>query len=431
MDATGLLLDTLLGGLPEDTQKEIKDNTQLKKESLKFLEKLLNESDAETLLASSIRPSQETSSTAKTMIEQMAELDSEQRLLDDSVREETYENVDLILDANQVYKECWELFANGMNESCEYMVADNVGKEEGDVQEGETTNWKTLIQLHERQSQRIRKRQQDGEAAPPASILLRDMDSIMDILELPTLANACVKSGHYGECVEIASHIRRISIRYSDVPLIQQVDTEIQKEIKGMINGLVRLLNTDLKQAHIIKIITYLKRIGPFQKGEGSGEMSNEILQRLFLKSRYQFILGELETLSPLKRSTEKYLKRCIEVIREHCFQTIATFESAFTSDRDRRVSLLLYSFIKSLILELCKVFNDNLPKLEESTRYGLFLQMIYCSQSLGRVGGDFTPIVLQQLQSTLDRDSWCDILRKQKQLIKSMNKSIGDGITT
>ncbi|VEU19296.1 DEKNAAC100907 [Brettanomyces naardenensis] len=479
--ATELLLDTLSEDLPDDIGEQIELGSDLRSESLQFLEDLLNEkTDAEVLLATNVRPSQDTENASNSLIERIAELDYEQRTREDKIKDETYRNLDLILKGNQTYKDCWKLFTNDLTEDCEYMVTDNKGRAEegeedekeeqeeeeeeeeeneiatvGDKSDGaaedeklqslpETIGWKQLLRQHQRQNQRIwRKKHSEGvgedSSNVPSSTILQNMDSIMDILELPTLANACVKSGHYGECVEIASHVRRLSIRYFDIPLIQQVEADIQQEIKGMINGLIRLLNTDLKQGHVIKIITYLRRIGPFQRARNDvndeddeeTRMSDEILERIFLKSRYQFILGELDSLEPLRRPKlmEKYLKRCIEVVREHCFQTIMTFESIFSSKNDgsaRPVDLLLYSFIKSLVLRLCKTFRQELPALpDEASRNGLFLQLVYCSQSLGRVGGDFTPIVLKELTEFVDNTQWCGILKKQKELIRSMNRNM------
>ncbi|QPG77060.1 hypothetical protein FOA43_004458 [Brettanomyces nanus] len=487
--ATDILLETLSNELPEDIRRRVEkdgesaDRDSLREEALKFLEEFLEEDgDPDVLLATSIRPSQDPTNTSYSLIERIAELDSQQRTLDDKIRDETYKHLDLILSANQTYKKCWNSFTKDLNGYCGYMVVDNRGAneeegvikegeieegeiEEGEIEEGETKEgeikegeikegeikeaeeldepgepgepepetipWNQLLKQYQRQIQKIwRHKNDDGEETIvlQSSTVLHNMDRIMDILELPSLANACVKSGHYGECVEIASHVRRLSIRYSEMTLISKVEGDIQQEIKEMINGLVRLLNTDLKQSHIIKIITYLKRIGPFQSG---GEtMSDEILEKIFLKSRYQFILGELQVLEPLKRanSIERFLKRSIEVIREHCFQTIMTFESIFRVDSDtesiRKANMLLYSFIKSLVLSLCEILRENITKLrDQAGKDGLFLQLIYCSQSLGRVGGDFTPIVLEEFTGIIDKRKWCSILHKQRQLVKSMEQ--------
>lgn len=183
--------------------------------------------------------------------------------------------------------------------------------------------------------------------------ILKNLDKLLDFLELPSMTNAFVKAGQYSECIEISSLIKRLSIRYNDIELIKQVENNVNSEINDMLYGLIRLLNTELKQFSIIKIISYLKRI----------TSDNIMLEKVFLKARYQFICDELNILKPLKESNliEKYLKRYLEVIREHCFQTIMTFESIFNKS-----PILIYSFIKSLVLQLCSILKENLPLIND-----------------------------------------------------------------
>ncbi|OUM52252.1 hypothetical protein BVG19_g1422 [[Candida] boidinii] len=314
-------------------------------------------------------------------------------------------------------------------------------------------------------------------ASNSTSVVLRNMDNLMDILELPVLANACVSQGHYAECVEIASHVRRLAIRYSDIPIILEVEAGIQYEIREMVTSLIRLLHTDIKQSSIMKIISYLKRIGPFsnlssndasnvstdninnagkmnyfssatfssfaaanQNERNSTNANNELLMKIYLKSRFQFIISELEVLSPLKNSNaiDRYLKRCLEVIREHCFATLMTFDSIFPNERKivsnndntNLINTLISEFIVSIAKNLCKILKENIPKVNsKSVKDGLILQLIYCSQSLGRVGGDFNVLILHELESVknpvITKKEWCTILRKQKELIRSLSKDM------
>ncbi|GME84307.1 unnamed protein product [Ambrosiozyma monospora] len=400
--STQLLLDTLSKDLNSDVLDLINNNDSNTEEYLKFLNDFLVENDKnpDLLLSSEVKPSLDVQDAGVTLIEQIAELESRQRLLESKIQKTVYNNLDKILASTEVYKNSLNLFETDFNETCEFLST-NFNKDEepesGDEDDDsasvselpahlkrEAVSWKELFRQQQIQQRHLQQQQQDGLnrgelTTQQSSIILQNMDSIMDILELPALANACVKSGHYAECVEIAAHVRRLSIRYSDLPIIKKVESDIQLEIKEMVNGLIRLLNTDLKQSAIMKIITHLKRIGTFQEidqhrvpSNSSGAVSaaqsdvngisTAFLEKIFFKSRYQFILSELEILMPLKRSNsiEKYLKRCLEVIREHCFQTIMTFESIFTnksasanSSTTAQMNNLLYSFVKSLILHL------------------------------------------------------------------------------
>ncbi|ODV86449.1 hypothetical protein CANARDRAFT_22341 [[Candida] arabinofermentans NRRL YB-2248] len=474
-----LLLETLSSNLSPESAQVLNSNNHYKQSSLEFLNELLNQgSNPEILLSTNLKPSLGDNEAGHTLIEQVAELESTQRLLESKIQKTVYSNLELPLETNRVYNECLNLFKNDFNQYCQFLST-NFSKNDdddnnnnnviddgnGEVEEDESTydkksnktqesSWKDLLKqqhLYANTNNNNNSHNTNDQFMDPSqssSIILRNMDGIMDILELPSLANACVKNGYYAECVEIASHVRRLSIRYSDISIIKKVEYGIQLEIKEMVNGLIRLLNTDLKQGSIMKIITYLKRIGPFQNSfeindqslnssnsnsnnhnKGSELINNELLQKIFFKSRYQFILNELEILSPLKNSNsiDRYLKRCVEVIREHCFQTIMSFESIFPNDHDKKTNSLLFSFIKSLILRLCSILKENFDKVGKISKDGLLLQLIYCSQSLVRIGGDFNLIILEELKDVIDKKNWCMILKKQKELIKSLNRNMNE----
>lgn len=481
-DTTVLLLESLLEKVPSDLQEKINADSETKAGGIKFLKNLLDEEgDPEVLLSASVRPSQDSTAASKSIVERIAELDSQQHSVDRSIRNEVYENLNLVLNGSEAYKECDGQFTSEMVDLCDQMLVDNQGQSDeaegensdgkdtksedngnengtttsGAVQPADTETWKSILRQHRRQDQRIWHKKglkgdqtgrdaSDGQtgaqggiaAEKSSSAILYDMDRIMDILELPTLASACVQSGHYGECVEIASYVRQLATWYSGVSLIVCVEKELKREIHTMIVSLVRLLNTDLKQSHIVKIITYLRRIAPFQQKndtEGANsefsQMDDEILERILLKSRYQFIIGELEVLKPLCKTNtrEKYLKRCIEVLREHCFLNILTFQSIFGTPEGaagKKMHLLVYSFVKALILQLCRIFKQQIPLLpDQSSTDGLFFQLVYCCQSVGRVGGDFTPIILTQLDEFIDKRRWCRILRKQQVMARTMSR--------
>lgn len=453
-DPTELLLDTLVKDIPSDIQGKLNGankSDNLRSVSLQFLTDFLSEDfDPDVLLASDIRPSQNSEEAGKSLIERIAELDSEKREVEDDIKSVTYENLDKVLKGSEVYKESYDGFTKELPDWCHQMLVDNKGAQEQvdssindsiiKEEESDLASWESIIKKMKRNKKKndTSRTLQDDQESPSlsssSSIILYNLGEIDDILRLPTYARACVKSGNYGECVEIASQVRRLAIRYSEMPLIQSVEEELQVEIQEMINGLVRLLNTGLKQSHIVKIITYLRRIAPFKKVGGGTILSNEgetmdqVLQRVLLKSRYQYIMGEIEVLEPLLRSNsrELYLKRCLEAIREHCFQTVMIFESIFGNDKESQGNLLLFSFIKKLALDLCDIFNKQLPLLSDDTsRNGLLLQLIYCCQSLGRMGGNFFPIIMHQLQDIVNREKWCSIICKQKKLVQSMNKSI------
>ncbi|ODV63579.1 Golgi transport complex subunit COG8, partial [Ascoidea rubescens DSM 1968] len=258
------------------------------------------------------------------------------------------------------------------------------------------------------------------------TLLLNSMDNIIDILELPSLTNACVKSGYYSESLQINSYIKQLSTKYQNIPLISSISIEINKEISYMLSALIRLLRSDLKQSTTIKVLSYIRKILPFNDSISL----NKNLKRIYLHSRYLFIINELSVLNPLKsHSTEKFIKRSIEVIREYCFSSIITFQTIFPSNNQQPDKIdntqLLYGFIKNIIIHLILILRENFPKIIDiQIRDSLLLQIVYCSQSLGRIGGEFSSLLLNFLnknKSGIITDSeWCKVLKKQKSLIKN-----------
>ena len=94
-----------------------------------------------------------------------------------------------------------------------------------------------------------------------------------------------------------------------------------------MLVQLLRLLRETVKLPILIKVVSYLRRMKPFQ---GLDDVDRQ-LEQLYLVSRLQYIRTLLSSLEPLKKqSPETYLKRYIEVFREHVFVTIVGFRSVF-----------------------------------------------------------------------------------------------------
>lgn len=257
-----------------------------------------------------------------------------------------------------------------------------------------------------------------------AVILLKNLEKVQDILELPTLIQACVNNGYYAEALDLAAHTARLSQRYEHVKVIQDIQKQVDEVLKSMTVQLLQLLRESVKLPTLIKVISYLRRIPPFSSRSNSTSIHNDMvthqLQHLFLFSRLQYIRGLLESLDSLKRqSPDMYLKRYIELFREHVFVTVVGFRSVFPDtqisslETDLPVSQstaasaspftqkntarasdnLIASFIRSLVSDFYQTICDISPFIDdESTRSSLWLQILYCSKSLGRVGADFWP---------------------------------------
>lgn len=278
-----------------------------------------------------------------------------------------------------------------------------------------------------------------------AIILLKNFDKIQDMLELPMLTLACVNKGYYTEVLDLAAHTNRLLLRYSSVKVIQDIHKQVESALETMLVQLLRLLRETVKLPSLIKVMSYLRRMHPFQSASDVGRH----LQQLYLVSRLQYIRTLLSTLEPLKRqSPEVYLKRTIEVFREHVFVTVVGFRSVFpdslsttangaatttTTEKSSSSSSsagerLIASFLRTNVDELHKTISDISPFIDdENARNGLWLQVSYCSQSLGRVGGDFWPTVQGSLETGsggITREEWTTALKKQKEVSRHLGSN-------
>lgn len=418
---TQLLLDTLGGNLSQES-KELLADPAWKDTALDYLTELLNSDHVETLLDTTPMPGSVNGSAG--IGEQIAELSNQSVMLDKKIfsrlNTSSNSNLSLVLHTNTVFNESFENFDNLVLLAQDLVDLDSMSSWKLQVAAINNSLGLNSSSNNKDGSNAGRNKTTAGVAVADAlsatysnelSSILQNLQSLTEILELPSITHSLIKLGQYSECIEISSLSKRLKIRHNDIEMISQIEENITYEINDMVRKLSSLLMTNLKQSSMIKILSYLKRI-----------ISNrDQLKSIFFHARFKFITDEFETLLPLKQSRlfEKYLKRTLEIFREFCFQTVITFDSVF--DRDRN---LTYVFLRSLSDRLCAILNENLPLIsEDSACDGLLLQLIYCCQSLSRVGGDFTVAVLQKLAPTVDQSRLLSVVKKQKELVRSLNR--------
>lgn len=120
-------------------------------------------------------------------------------------------------------------------------------------------------------------------------------------------------------------------------------------------------------------------------------------------------------------RDSGKYLKQYFELMREHLFAIFTQFRSIFSEDyefdtplKERRdtdiignlspeaeilfTSHILPSFALNVTDHINQTLQAHLPSIpydDRQTRQSLLTQLLYCAQSLARVGCDFSDSVI------------------------------------
>lgn len=565
--ALNVLLQELSGDLPADVRASL-DSPELHDEILRYLNDISSIESNDYL--SSVPPTPAANSDSKTieektLVQDIAELEAKQRLIDTNLKNLIIKSQGSIIENEIGLKDAYKSFENDFSHNAKALwrtfkdddineIKDDQDQElheleiDLDPNTKQDTFYQTISNIKDSHPN-------ENEKDKNLSIVLENMDQILNILELPSLTGACIKAGYYSEALEISSYTRRLAIKFPSSDLIKEVELGVKSEMAMMLTGLIRLLRTNLKQSSIIKILSYLRRIQPFSQSDNADEQ----LKRILLHSRFEFIKLELRSLLPLRESSlhEKYLKRSIEVIREYCFGSIMTYKSIFpeiddseleevnieleeiseeipdieeeepeieeaakevvagTEDKaedeesneadnkaedkpelevvtenatnektsedksedqaedqeksekelvssteqkdevkieapvakeikesktpiiqlakNRKPSnILLFDFVQHVLIELVHNLEASLVHVQEkSIRDGLYLQLIYCSQSLGRIDENFSDLMTVTLLNARDesnnylivRDTWASSIEKQQQLAKSLNR--------
>ncbi|KKZ62584.1 hypothetical protein EMCG_02993 [[Emmonsia] crescens] len=207
--------------------------------------------------------------------------------------------------------------------------------------------------------------------------LLRNVDRLSDILELPTLLSTAVSSSsanagaaggsntNYSSALDLFAHIKRLQTLYPDSPLVKDIARQAEEAMKEMTSNLIAGLRIqNIRLAAALRTVGWLRRVAPELEGpssEGISVMNSEgAFGALFLVCRLANLISMLEALDPLReladqetqrrlqsngkqtttstsnnawsggQQTERFLKRYIEIYREQSFAIVAMYKNIF-----------------------------------------------------------------------------------------------------
>lgn len=239
------------------------------------------------------------------------------------------------------------------------------------------------------------------------SIVLDNLTHINDLLELPTLVETCITTGHYQEALMCHAYSKSFLKKFPGNKFTTNIVTNIQSQMSDrMLPGLINLLNGNISMNSMKKIVNYLFSIEPFSHTNQSP------LQYVFLALRLKFIREEVDSYIIDKSITnpvkELLIKRKIECIREHVYGTLSVFNSLFEfnlidveiplfsckTEKLVPTNIPLLQFVNECVVFLIKELSINKSVLSES----ICLQLVYCSFRLGDLNINFHHIFMNQL---------------------------------
>ncbi|KZZ94864.1 Dor1-like protein [Moelleriella libera RCEF 2490] len=282
--------------------------------------------------------------------------------------------------------------------------------------------------------------------------LLQNSERFVDVMELPSLLKTAIRASpvNYSSTLDIYAHICRLASLYPSSRTVVTVKDEAEKIVRQMAADLIAILRAPhLKLAPGLRTIGWLKRIIP---DIASGGRAEETLPAIFLVCRLSTLIITLYALSPLRRladeeklrasrtsltwsggqHTERYLKRFIEVFREHSFSIVsisksvdASFPSALGSEFDplRPLPPIISSFPMHLTGLLMETIRDYLPSVQDkAARESILTQVLYCAASLGRLGADFGVLLC-----CIGAGEWADLVKRHRLLAGRLESVIGE----
>ncbi|KAI0815671.1 Dor1-domain-containing protein [Xylaria sp. FL0064] len=294
-------------------------------------------------------------------------------------------------------------------------------------------------------------------ARKTALLLSRNVERVVDLLDLPTLLSSTIATGsssltaNYASALDLNNHIRRLHTLHPESSLVSSVSLQAEEAMQLMAKNLIASLRTpNLKLTSALRTISWLKRVAPDLSPPGdtsiNGAGDNGGLGALFLICRLSTLMNMLEALEPLReladqeklrqqqnpptsgawsggQQTERYLKRYVEIFREQSFAIVSMFRSVFPPQQSRESPTIdtqdplqtmpstLATFPLHIIEMLIETLRTYLPSVrDQASRDSLLTQVLYCAGSLGRLGGDFG-ILLASLDFGENlEDEWVEV---------------------
>lgn len=291
-------------------------------------------------------------------------------------------------------------------------------------------------------------------------LLLRNMERLVDIIEYPTLLSTAITSGSlsHSAALDLNSHIHRLYNLYPNSPLIGSVVQRTSSLVLQLASDLVISLGSSQgKLAPTMRTSSLIRRLLPDIMTHTFQSVHEQILGTLFILRRISTLDSTLNALEPLRllaeedvsnaprgvgqwsggQHAERYLKRYIEIFREHTFAMASIFKSMFihqnsgSGDPLEQLPHGLATLLVYLVSELVKTLSTYLVGVSDtSSRDSILTQVLYCAGSLGRLGCDFSNVIFglrSKAASQAEEQEWAEVAKRHRLLSTRLESALGD----
>jgi len=233
-----------------------------------------------------------------------------------------------------------------------------------------------------------------------AALVLEHSSKLQDILELPVLADACVRGGHFKEALDLATHAARLAARFPHVQAVQDVHAEANAAIRALLGQLLATLRAPGKLPTLFRAVSFLRRMRVFPERE---------LALAFLTGRLEALNVALASAEGEKRGLDapdawvRYMKKYIDTWREGVHDLLTQYAAIFLErplpdlppEDLHTLRSLLPACTAQLLARLLDALRSALPRLPDAPALtALLTQLTYCATSFARLGFDFRTLL-------------------------------------
>ncbi|KAI4462738.1 conserved oligomeric golgi complex component 8 [Holotrichia oblita] len=253
------------------------------------------------------------------------------------------------------------------------------------------------------------------------SLTLTRNAQLLEILELPQLMDSFIKDGLYENALELASYVRRLYTKHSDIPIFKSIVNDVEKSWLVMLHQLLSQLRSDLTLPKSLQIVGYLRRMEIFTETE---------LRLKFLQARDTWFQNCLTVIS--NEDTTYHLNKTIEITRVNLFIIVTQYRAIFNDDEHSPLSearntnmnqnIIFFGWIRNKITEFLTILENDLQKGVSSID-SILGQCMFFGLSFSKVGCDFRPLMVKIFTKVISKHFQQSISNATKNFEKNMEK--------
>ncbi|KRT81886.1 hypothetical protein AMK59_5152 [Oryctes borbonicus] len=252
------------------------------------------------------------------------------------------------------------------------------------------------------------------------SLTLTRNAQLLEILELPQLMDSFIKDGLYENALELASYVRRLYAKHSDIPIFKSILNDVEKSWLVMLHQLLSQLRADLTLPKSLQIVGYLRRMEIFTETE---------LRLKFLQARDTWFQNCISTI-PNEDATY-HLNKTIEMTRVNLFTIVTQYRAIFNDDEhsplsqvksDVNQNIIFFGWIRNKITEFLTILESDLQKGVSSID-SILGQCMYFGLSFSKVGCDFRSLMVKIFTKVISKHFQQSVSKATKNFEKNMEK--------